>query len=61
MSLVTVTPMAILVKGPFALSSLMTAILLEGELATNIVADKILTATFSMWPISLINGMMLAK
>ena len=43
-SLSTVTPITVLVNGPFALISLITAIADEGDRATNIVANNTATA-----------------
>ena len=56
-SLTTVTPIAVFVKGPFALNSLITAIAEEGERATKIVAIKIPIDIFSAKFISTIKGM----
>ena len=55
-SLTTVTPIAVLVKGPFALSSLITAISDDGDLATKITPNKTETTIFVDSSKSFING-----
>src|SRR5680860_1349560 len=46
-SFITVTPITVLVKGPLALISLMTAMADEGERATKMTANK--TETAILW------------
>ena len=60
-SIVTVTPITVLVKGPLALISLITAIAEEGDLATKMVANNMDTAIFDAVFKSTINGILSAK
>ena len=60
-SFTTVTPIAVLVKGPFALNSLITAIIDDGDLATKITPNKTETTIFVLSSKLFINGIFDAK
>ena len=60
-SIVTVTPITVLVKGPLARISLITAMAEEGDLATKTVANNMDTAIFDAMFNSVINGILSAK